>query len=100
MLADKGHVVVASWEAGSREHLAGTSAVYRQDGEVPMLVGYRDIGRRSLGKQRDNLRTIRGIGDQKNLVGRLEVNDHVVDNAAVGVADQGVLRLPRADLAK
>ena len=98
--ADKAHVVVARRKTGGRHHLVGESALHRQHGVFPMLVDHRDTARRSLRQKRHHLRAIRRVRDHEDLFGRLEIDDHVVDHAAIGVADQGVLSLTRADLAK
>ena len=100
VLDDEAHVVMAGRESGRRQHLVGLGALNRDHGEVLVLIENRDSGRRSLRQQLDDPRAVGGIRDQEDLVGRLQIGDHVVDDTALLVAEQRVLRLARLDPAE
>src|SRR6185436_1396807 len=65
-----------------------------------MLVRHCDTGGPSLSKERYHVRTVRRVGDQEDLIRGLQIGDHVVNYAALGIAHQCVLGLAWADLSQ
>ena len=95
------HVGQLPGQAEQLEHLQGLRPLDGEDGDLGVPVGDGDAGRRGVGEPAEHLGGVGGVGHQQHVVGTVQVDDQVVDDAAglvaVGQAAEGVLRLPGAD---
>ena len=94
---DERHVLVADREADRGEQLVARPALDGQDRVVAVQVRHRDTLGRRCREPPDDLRGVGRVGDQEDLVVAAQVGDQVVDDAAVVLAAQRVLRLADGD---
>ena len=92
-----------SWSTGrsrAREHLVAQRPLHGQHGVLTVLVGDLDALRCGRPQPLDDGRRVRRVRHEEDLELAAQVDDDVVDRAAVLVAAQGVLRLARLDAAE
>ena len=80
------------------QQLGPVRALDREDGKCRVQVLDLDTVRSRRGKAAQHLGRVRGVGDEEDLVVAAQVGDQVVDDAAVVLAAQGVLRLAGTSL--